>query len=429
MNADTIPRREFITRMTSILTFSLISPLSFGDTMPLRFSGWGTADRARLTGEAFALFEAAHPGIRVESVFTDWLEYWRQLSTSVALYNTPDLIQMDYRYLEEYARSNVLEPLDPFLGNLLDIESFGEHNIDSCRVDGRLYGINLGINATSAFVDLERWHEAGVEPPAIGENWETFRDKCLRFAIDTPRDNFYPTPDCSGLEVVFEAWLLQQGKSLYRPDGQLGFEAADAIHWFDYWMELRSRQACVPVDIQVLYKNSIETSPLILGYSAMDFAHSNMMLNYQKLFERPLGITACPIISGGQPGHYYKPSQMLSVAAGLENDKKRKVVELANFLVMNPAAVAVLGVDRGIPASADMRALLAPRLDDVGRASLAYIDNLEPYIGPLPPVPPFGAGEIAIALQRISNEIGYDVLSTTQGGRQLHSEAGAILAR
>lgn len=429
MNANAISRRVFIERIAGLLAVSLASPLAFGSTLTLHFTGWGTAERARLTTDAISLFEAANPDTRVNIEFTDWLEYWRQLSTQVAFNNTPELIQMDYRYLEEYARSGVLESLDPFLGNLLNIDSFGEHNIDSCRVDGRLYGVNLGINATAAFVDLERWQEAGVEPPAIGESWDTFRGKCLQFAANTPREHYYPTMDCSGQEVIFEAWLLQQGKHLYRPDGQLGFEAADATLWFNYWKELRANNGCVPVDIQILYKNSIETSPLILGYSAMDFAHSNMMLNYQSLIDRTLGITACPIMPGGQPGHYYKPSQMLSVAAGLDTDRQQRVVELANFLVMDPAAVAILNVDRGIPASADMRASLAPTLDDVGRASLTYIDNLEPYVGPLPPVPPFGAGEIAIVLQRISHEIGYGVLTAEQGGRQLHNEASAILAR
>ena len=429
MNANAIPRREFIERMAGVFAVSLIGPLAFGEGMTLRFTGWGSTDRARLTAEAFALFEAAHPGVRVDSVFTDWLDYWRRLSTLAALGDTPDLIQMDYRYLEEYALSDVLEPLDPFLGNRLDIESFGSHNIDSCRVDGRLFGVNLGINSMAGFVDLERWREAGVEPPGTGDSWAVFREKCLRFAAGTPRENYYPTLDGSGLEVVFEAWLLQRGKSLYRGDGQLGFEAADAIDWFDYWAELRAKRGCVPADIQVLFKNSIETSPLILGYAAMDFAHSNMMVNYQALIDRPLGIVACPVLPGGGPGHYYKPSQMLSVAAGLEANKKHRVVELANFLVMNSAAVAVLGVDRGIPASPRMRAALSPTLDDVGRATLTYIDDLEPYVGPLPPVPPFGAGEIAIVLQRIGHEIGYGVLSSTEGGHRLYAEASAILAR
>jgi multiple sugar transport system substrate-binding protein len=429
MNRQSIPRRKFISRMAGSFAAALISPRGFASDMIVHFTAWGTAARERLTTEAFSLFEAAHPGTRIDSVFTDWLDYWRKLTTLAALGNTPDLMQMDYRYLAEYAHSNVLEDLDPYIGNLLNIKSFGTQNIDSCRVDGRLYGVNLGINAAAGIFDITRWEEASVEAPQTGDSWETFKDKCIRFASGTRRKDYYPVMDCSGLETLFETWMLQRGKAIYQSDGSLGFYAADAVEWYDYWAELRARKACVPADIQVLFKNSIETSPMILGYAAMDYAHSNMMENYQKLSDRKLGITACPVLPGGKPGQYYKPSQMLSIARGLKPIKRDRAIQLANFLVMDPSAVTVLGVDRGIPASSEMRAILAPKLSEAGRASLTYIDKLAPYIGPLPPVPPFGAGEIAIVLQRIAHEISYGVMSPAQGGRQLYAEASGILAR
>ena len=190
MNRQSIPRREFISRMAGSLAAALVSPRGFASDMILHFTAWGTANRERLTAEAFSLFEAAHPGTRIESVFTDWLDYWRKLSTLTALGNTPDLMQMDYRYLVEYAHSNLLEDLDPYLGNLLNIKSFGTQNIDSCRVNGRLYGINLGINAAAGFFDITRWEEAGVEAPKPGDRWETFSNKCTRFASGTPRKDY-----------------------------------------------------------------------------------------------------------------------------------------------------------------------------------------------------------------------------------------------
>lgn len=429
MNKNGLPRRKFLCQALGVLALNALSSPGWTRSLALRFTGWGTAERDRLTREAVALFEAAHPDADVQVDFTDWLDYWRRLSTLVATRQTPDLIQMDYRYLEEYAVNGVLLPLDDFLGDQLRLESFGRHNIDSCRVAGRLYGVNLGVNATAACVDLERWNETGVEPPATGDSWAAFRDKCIGFAESTPREHFYPTMDGSGLEVVFESWLLQRGKQLYTPDGEVGFSDVDAEEWFEYWSELRGRNGCVPADIQVLYKNSIETSPLILGFTAVDFAHSNMMVNYQHLLGRPIRITGCPVTPGGAAGHYYKPSQMLSVAAGTDPSAVSTVVALANFLVMDPAAVTILGVDRGVPASSVMREMLAPSLDTVSRATVRYIQDLTPFVGPLPPLPPQGAGEVAVVLQRIGHEIGYRVLTPRQGSLQLVQEARAILAR
>ncbi|MBV1790290.1 extracellular solute-binding protein [Marinobacterium sp. D7] len=426
MTTSNLTRRHFL-GLAAGLAGALYSPVSLAADNRLRFMWWGSRERAELTRNALAAFTAANPGAAVDTEYLDWLDYWQRFVSLVAIRQTPDLIQMDYRYLKLYANNGVLLPLDRYLGNRLDIDSFGQHNIDSCRVDGKLYGVNLGINSTAAVVDREGWAAAGVEPPSFGTDWEAFRDKCEAFAKGNRQPNYYATPDAGGITIAFENWLRQRGKGLYDSEGQLGFETADAVEWFRYWADIRAFGGCVPADIQVLDKHSIETSVLILGFAAMDFAHSNMLLNYQQRIARPLDITAFPADAGGLPGHYYKPSQMLSVGAG--STAPDLAVELANFLVMSPEAVRILGVDRGIPASPAMREVLSPQLNEVDRKTIDYIDKLAPWIGPLPPTPPLGAGEVTITLQGIGHEIAFGHLTPKQGGEKLIRDAAAILSK
>lgn len=406
----------------------MLAGRAVGDDRRLRFMWWGTQERADLTNRAVEAFMSHHPGVSVTTEYTSWLKYWQRFVTLVATRQTPDIIQMDYRYLKEYADNGVLLPLDDYLGHSLDIASFSQHNIDSCRVDGKLYGVALGVNSTAAYLDLEGWEAAGVPPPKPGTTWEAFSDKCAAFARGNKRPNYYATLDASGVEVVFECWLRQRGKALFDADSNLNFEARDAAEWFNYWARIRASGGCVPADVQALYKHSIETSPLTLGYAAMDFAHSNMFLNFQqRLPSRKLDITAFPVTAGGKPGHYYKPSQMLSIAA--DSEAADMAVELASFLVMDPRAVKILGVDRGVPPSPAMRELLLPLLDPISESTVNYINNLTPYVGPLPPLPPRGAGEVAITLQRISHEVGFGLITPERGGEQLVREASAILAK
>lgn len=420
-------RRSFLGGAAAAFALAVCGSKVSANALRLRFMWWGTQERARLTEQAIDAFRAINPGVNIETDYTDWLDYWQRFVTLVATRKPPDLVQMDYRYLKEYASNKVLLPLDDYLGNTLNIETFGKHNIDSCRIDGNLYGVNLGINSTAAYFDINGWAETGVEPPQIGTTWEAFSEKCAAFAKGTKRKNYFATLDASGLEIVFENWLRQRGKALYNARGSLGFETADAVEWFDYWAEIRSFGGCVPADIQVLYKHSIETSPLALGYSAMDFAHSNMFVNYQHRLSSKLGITAFPVTAGGKPGHYYKPSQMLSIAAG--SKLPDTAVALANFLVMDPRAVKILGVDRGVPASPAMRQILIPSLDEISQTTVRYIEELAPLIGPLPPTPPQGAGEVAITLQSISHEVGFGMKTPKSGAAQLVKSASAILAR
>ncbi len=427
MKTCDLTRRTFLNGAAAGMALAIFGSKAASEDKWLRFMWWGTPERAELTNRAVNAFKAVNPGINIETEYTSWLDYWQRFVTQVATRQTPDLIQMDYRYLKEYAENEVLLPLDDYLGTTLDIESFGEHNINSCRVNGKLYGVNLGINSTSAYVDVQSWAEVGVEPPTFGTTWEAFSDKCEIFAKRNKRENYYATLDASGLEIVFENWLRQRGKALFDAEGNLNFETADAVEWFTYWARIREFNGCVPADIQVLYKHSIETSPLTLGYASMDFAHSNMFVNYQQRLSEELSLIPFPVANGGKPGHYYKPSQMLSVAAG--SKVPEVAVALANFLVMDPRGVEILGVDRGVPASPAMRQVLFPLLDDVSRATTTYIDLLAPFTGPLPPTPPQGAGEVAIVLQRISHEIGFGVMTPKKGAVQLVREASAILAR
>ncbi|WP_428603888.1 ABC transporter substrate-binding protein [Sedimenticola sp.] len=424
MISSSLSRRRFL-GLAAGVAGSLCCPRLWAENSRIKFIWWGSQDRAVLTHKALAAFTAT-TGIDIDTESLDWLDYWQRFVSLIAARQTPDLIQMDYRYLKLYADNGILLPLNKYLGNRLDIESFGQHNIDSCSVDGVLYGVNLGINSTAAIIDREGWDSAGVEPPTLGTTWEAFSDKCKAFVKGNKQPNLYATPDASGIEIVFEAWLRQRGKGLYTPEGTLNFDSGDAVEWFTYWKNIRAFGGCVPADIQVLAKHTIDTSVLILGYAATDFAHSNMLLAYQKNMQKPLDITAFPTTSAGaQPGQYYKPSQMLSVSA--QSKAAELAVDLANFLVVSPKAVRILGVDRGIPASPAVRKLLLRQLNAVDQKIVNYINDLAPFAGPLPPLPPHGAGEVAILLQNIGHEIAFNRLTPKRGGEKLIREATAIL--
>ena len=76
-----------------------------------------------------------------------WNDYWQKLATQAAGQNLPDLIQMDYRFIFEYARRQQLAALDEFVGNQIALDDFDPNQLDSGKVDGKLYGISMGANS------------------------------------------------------------------------------------------------------------------------------------------------------------------------------------------------------------------------------------------------------------------------------------------
>ncbi|WP_138472058.1 ABC transporter substrate-binding protein [Poseidonocella sp. HB161398] len=395
---------------------------------PIRMVWWGNEERARRTTEAIRGFEAASDDmVEVATEYMGWDDYWTRLATQVAGGNAPDLIQMDYRYLFEYVGRGTLHPLDEYLGGALQIGDFGKANLDSCSVDGKLYGANVGVNAFGMLVDAAAWEEAGMEAPGMGTSWEAFAEACAAFKEATPRRRFYATADTSGQGNSFELWLRQRGKGLYTEAGELGYDADDAGEWFDYWAKLRKAKGCVPADVQAQFKNSLETSPITLGTAATDFAFSNQFTGYQAVNKAALGMTALPVLPEGAPGHYLKPSQMFVVSA--KSKAPEAAARLANYLVRDPRGALILGLDRGVPASPAIREALLPELDEAQKKSVAFISELGDLAGGLPPAPPKGAGEAYAIMLKVSQEVAFGMVDPAEGGRKLVEDSASSLTR
>ncbi|OSP53850.1 ABC transporter substrate-binding protein [Pseudoruegeria sp. SK021] len=429
MNTTLIGRRRLLGAGLAAASLPLFD---FGPAMAqqpnsIRMMWWGGDERARRTNGAIALFKEANPEVTIESESMGWDDYWARLATQVAGGNAPDFIQMDYRYMVEYARRGAIRPLDEYLGKELQIADFGQVNLDSCSVDGKLYGGNVGINAFAVFSDSAAWEEAGLEAPSYDTTWDEFSAKCAAFTAGNTRTRMRATADGSGQEGLFEVWLRTQGKALFHPDGTLGYDAADAGRWFAYWADLRKSKGCVAADVQALYKNSPETSPLVVGRAATDFVWSNGFESYQKLVAAELSLVGAPVLEGGEPGQYLKPSQMFSISETSESPVQ--TARLINFLINEPAGAKILGLDRGVPASPKIREAIKPDLSEAGRKVVDFISKVTPQVGPLPPSPPQGAGEVNALLIRISQEVGFDVSTPEQGGVNLVDEAAAILRR
>lgn len=394
----------------------------------LRMLWWGSQERADRTNKAIAAYKQVKPDLDIAGEFAGWSDYWPRLATQVAGRNAPDLIQMDYRYIFEYGRRGALAPLDDYIGKGLKIEDFGKMNIDSGRVDGKLYGINLGVNSSAVFFDEAAWEKSGATPPSIGQTWEEFAENAAKLSKNKPKPGYYATADASGVEPSFENWLRQNGKSLYTQDGGIGFDPTDATKWFTLWADLRKSGACVPADVQALDQLNIETNPLTTGKAATAFAHSNQFVGYQKLNKSKLAISSYPkSTKDGPSGHYLKPSMLISVAngsAGIE-----QAIGFINFLVADPQGVDILGVERGVPASESMRSQLSSKLDEVSKTMVDYIAEITPGVGDLPPAPPPGAGEFAFVLKRTAEEVGFGKITPEEGGDRLVKESETVIKR
>ena len=422
-----LDRRQFLMGTTALLVGAGMSPVLAQDTA-LRLIFWGGQARADRTYGVTDLFTTAG-GPAIEGEFLAWNDYWPKLATQTAGGNAPDIIQMDYRYIVEYAKRNAIAPLDEFVGGVLDLSTFDKDQLDGGKVDGKLYGISLGANSVAMLVNTTAFEEAGATPPTNDWTFDTLMEIGEKFKAANIRGGMKAIADGSYSEPLLQNWLRQRGKDLYTADGKLAFEEADAVEWYTMWNKLRDAGVCVSAEDQALDTGPLETTMLVLGKAALLPSNSNQLVAFQTLVQDKLGMVGFPRVAAGVGGgHYRKPSMFFSVGASSAN--KEASADFLNFFISNPDAAKILGVERGIPCLPSTRDVVAPTLDEQSQVALNFVSNLGDLLGALPPPPPASAGEIDSSLIRtIGQEVGFGAKTPEEGARDLITGATDILSR
>ena len=417
-----LSRRQILAGASASMALALSPSLSLAQTAAkLRCFWWGNPDRDKRTKALLDVY-AKKSGIQIAAESAGWGDYWTKLATQTAGGNAPDLIQMDYRYLFEYARRQTLLPLD----KLLALTDFSTNDRNGGKVDGKLYGVNLGTNSKAMVYDTAMLAKVGVK--TINPNW-TWAD-FAKIAAEISKVNpgkYWGSSDNSRLEQGFEQWLNQQGKSLYNADGQASFTKDDVAAWFDMWDKMRKAGSIAPADVGAGNTGKIEGFEVSRGRAAMSFANSNQIVAFQAINKSSLALSPFPRDKAGTSGHYIKPAMMMSISS--KSKSPEEAAKIISFMVQAPEGVKILGIERGVPCSTAARATLLPDLDALGKIQIDYVASVGKTAIPLPPPPPKGAGEIENLLRRVADSVAFGKTSIADGAAQFHAETIRVLAR
>ncbi|QYO76989.1 ABC transporter substrate-binding protein [Devosia salina] len=415
-------RRQFLMGSSALLAAGAagISPAWAQNALRLIF--WGGQARADRTYAVTDLYASGGHG-DIAGEFLSWNDYWPKLATQTAGGTAPDIIQMDYRYIVEYATRNAIAPLDDVIG---DLGEFDADQLEGGKVDGKLYGISLGANSVATLVNKAAFEAIGEATP---DNSWTYADLERLGEAFKAAGTMKAFSDGSGTEPMLDNWLRQRGQALYTADGKLGFGADDMIEWFAMWNGFREKGYIVDAETQALDTGTPESSMVATKKAAMMPSNSNQLVIHQSINDDELTITSYPRIAPGVGGgHYRKPSMFFSV--GGSSADKEAAAAFINYFVTDAEAGKILGVERGIPCNSAVREAITPTLDEQSQIALNFVANLGDLVGALPPSPPAAAGEIDLNLLRvISQEVAFGARSAEDAGKYFVEEAAAILAR
>ncbi|MER5227452.1 ABC transporter substrate-binding protein [Streptomyces flaveus] len=418
--------RSCMTAAVLALCATLTSCTGSGDSVGggkvvLRYTWWGNPDRAARTEEAVALFEERNPGIDIQTSFSGYEPYKQKLATQAAGGDAPDVMQLDYRMIDQYASGGVLLDLAK-QQSALSTADIDKGLLATGVVDGKQYAIPQARGTETMAYDAKQWKASGVEPPREGWTWSDWADAMRALAKETGKPG---GTDPGQSEDCFEVWLRGQGKELYTKVGQLGFSADDLAEWWTFTDKLRREGAVSPAEETTQIDGTVENTPLGRGKAISDMNWDAPASGFLALV--PGGVTLAPMPSGedGTPGQYFKPSMFMGVAEASEHPKQ--AAQFIDFMLNDMDAAKILGATRGIPINATIREAIAPGLKDFDKTIDEYQASVDGDLNAPPQAPPSGDSALQTTFMRDYDQVSYERMSPREAAEDYVTEAKAEL--
>ena len=397
---------------------------SAGSTVTIRFDWWGNPDRATVTEQAVDAFEAKNPGIWVETSYAEFNAYFQKLVTQIAGGGAPDVLQMDYRYVREYADRGQLAPLDSGEAKV-DTSGVTRQLLNGGTIDGKLYGIPPTQNTQVLLYDAAQWEKAGATAPRDGWTWNDLKAAAQKVS-DATDGTVRGVADFGGIEDFFEVWLHQQGKALYTPDGTLGYTAEDVATWWTMTDGMRRSGAATAAGVTSKMDGSLANDPVSQKTASAGFAYDgNLTPQSWEIMGRELTLTPFPSDTGTL-GQYAKPAMMFSISQ--RSTHKEAAARLVNFLINDPEAGRILGMSRGLPANSTIREQVTSTLTGPPLVAFRYEQQVGSKLEQAPPPPPKGAGTVKATFQRVYEDVIFERSSVRDAAEKFIGEATQALS-
>lgn len=430
--------------LLSILAFALLLvPMTFaeggkeggatassGGPVTLRLAWWGNPTRDERTLKVVDLYQKMYPNVTIEPETVGWGGYWDRINTQVASGSMPDVMQQDYAYLLQFVGRDLMADLTPAVkSKVINLDGVDESFISGGRVDGKIYGINLGTNATCLVYDPAILAKAGVAEPKTTWTWADFEKMSTTIFQKTgvqTLDFFVTDP-----RVGFENWIRQTGKSFFTSDNKaLGF--TDASQLEEFWnIQLRLIKAGVMISPDVAFVSvSQAENAQVLGKSWVEFLWSNQVVAQQTAANRPLKVALLPRITKGytRPGTFLKPSMFFSIPSS--SKIQAEGAKFINYFISNPDATKVLLIERGVPIVPAVRTGMKDLLSAGDAMIVDYIGLVgNKNASPIAPPDPPAAGEILKLFKDTTMEVLSGKTAAKDGAAKFMTQANVLLAK
>ncbi|MDO5423956.1 MAG: ABC transporter substrate-binding protein [Eubacteriales bacterium] len=392
---------------------------------------WGSQLRNERTQQVLDMYAEEHPYITFDGQFSD--DYWTRMATLAAGHTLPDVVQMVYAYLEQYAEENTLVDLTPYIEDgTIDVTNIADSVIETGKVGDGIYAICNGINASALFYNKTLLDENGIEIHDY-MTVDEFKEICREVYEKTG----YKTSLSYGAytsETYMQYLLRAEGKHLYG-DGKLGVDSAeDLLPFFQLYEDGLNEGWHLDPSLYVeRTRGQVQEDPMIYGSSPENmswcgFYASNQLVAMQAAAPEGMDIALTTFPNdNNEAAAWLNPSQFFCVSADGENPDE--AAALIDWLTNSVDCNNVLLGERGVPISSVVAEAIAENQTADDQEVVTYINEVvTPSCSTIDPPSPSNGSEVVALLDSLTEKLMYGELSAQEAAEQFFEQANAILA-
>lgn len=395
-------------------------------TTEVRVSWYGDANRNQIYNDTFDIIQKKLPDIKLIREFAAGNDYWTKLNTQVAGGNAPDMMVFTLDNLYDFAKRGQLADLQPYVDQgIIHLNDFNPAIVNSGKVDGKLYTVSQGNSILGTYYNKEIFKKAGLSEPDLNWTWEDFAQSMI--AIHKALGSaVWGSEDLAGTNNIFQTFLKQRNKDLYKEDGSLGFEKSDMIEWFTLWDSMRQQGGVAPADISAEYKGKNEVEGILAtGKVAVTMSASNRLKLFQNVMKDELGMVRVPATKDGTPFDL-----LAGVYMGVYAKSKvpKETARIIDAFANDSEAAKAFGMLYGPVGSSkvmkELEATIDPMMKKINDYQVAVSKNT------LPTVPyPAGSNAINKLLGTENDAIAFKQKSVEEAVDDFFTEAQKILKK
>lgn len=395
------------------------------DSKALTIAWWGNQDRNEKQDKVDKAFAAANEGVTIDGQPSEWGGYWEKLATAAAGDSMPDVIAMDYSYVNEYVENGLVIPIDDYISDgTIDTSNIADSVLDSGKKDDKQYFISMGSSSPAMIYNKTLLDEAGITLPEDGMTVDEFKDIAKQVYEKTGvKTNFRYNEASELLEYVMRG----EGKTLFEED-KLGVDAADVEEYFDVYEEgVKEGWHIAPETFAQITPGSVDQDPVVFGTdpaakSWVSFKFTSQLPAMQALTEDDLALAPWPA-ADVKKANYIKPGMFWAISKDCKNPKL--AAEFINYYTNNEEAAKIMGTDRGLPVSSAMLETITPDLSENDQEVATFLqDVVTPNSSAINPPSPAAASAVnSELLPDFEQQIAYGKISAKDAAAQFVEQA------